>query len=472
MNQSLVGGEQQKLEQQQEELLREYYLWANASEKDIARGLEANVDIFNSAHIAGEGLEEFMAEYAQHPQETLEATRQHGQQRWAASVPTIESGSHLHNGSADRMELESDDEERDVEHLVHPDNIVFQSQLEPIPVAQVTNKHTVKDASVLEPTMATYNYQDQIDELNTKSINMYSWMLHAQEQPLYELIDGPSKMLSTKDWETVRDELVWVRAMERIEELKEQGKWSFWQPRRHRAPPRSKAHWDHVLAEMQWMHEDFTEERKLKRAMANMVASWIMDYHHAFDKSRYTVSGHKRLLPEHFVSKIPSPTSEISPKDEETEAKPEREPDSPVQTEDSKDKSNSDMEVENSAVTDDTASVPASAPGGASERDSSETPLETIVKTEAGSEAQSLANDTSIPGANSDSVGDHIVPSNGDIYDGTGLSIYHLLSQLRDTQGMGEILGDGLYALQSFSKLMPYAPAWDEPYCNILDASP
>jgi hypothetical protein len=38
--------------------------------------------------------------------------------------------------------------------------------------------------------------------------------------------------------------------MQRVEQLKEAGMWSFRQLKRHKAPPRTKTHWDYVLDEM------------------------------------------------------------------------------------------------------------------------------------------------------------------------------------------------------------------------------
>ncbi|KAJ2170303.1 chromatin modification- protein VID21, partial [Coemansia sp. RSA 560] len=377
------------------------------------------------------------------------------------------------------------EDEFDTDHLTHPDDIVFQSQLDPVSVAQVLSKLSVHDAEVLENPMVYYSYQDQIEDLNSKSANMYNWMLHAQEQPLYKVIGDSSKLLETRDWDTVRDELIRVRVMERIEELKEQGKWSFWQPRRHRAPPRSKAHWDHVLAEMAWMHTDFAEERKLKVATARMLASWVMDYHQAIDKSRYTVNGKRRMLPANFVNSkagdspdsLPAEDDDMADSEDQIGSSPESlgEPDEGDEDEDA----GETTDGESSTATGEAAAVPSSAPGSPSDRDTSETPLEALIKAEPSTEPLAQSKGVGDEGVNGfaagaglESVEDHVVPSGADKFDRPVLSVYQILAQLPDALGVEEILGNSVYALQALSAFVPFSPAWEEPYCDILDVSP
>ncbi|KAJ2355762.1 chromatin modification- protein VID21, partial [Coemansia sp. RSA 2618] len=503
-NRSKVVGRKQ-LEQQR--LLREYYFWASASDGDIARALESSGSNVFSGIEFGDDLHKFMTKYAEDPEGALSIVRQQGQRRWSA-MPKLDTSAALapataagtaepavaSNGEADAgdpMDIDSHSDEEggfDADHLTHPDDIVFQSQLDPISIAQVVSKYPVQDAEVLENHMVYYSYQDQIDELNSKSVNMYNWMLHAQEQPLYEVVSNSSKLLSTRDWDTVRDELIRVRVMERIEALKEQGKWSFWQPRRHRAPPRSKAHWDHVMSEMAWMHTDFAEEHKLRLATARMIASWVMDYHQAVDKSRYTVNGSRRTLPTHFVSRKTVDSADTPPVEDADMSDPEddvgslpaalAEPDEAREEADAGEAADGDS----STATGEAAAVPSSADGSTSERDTSETPLEAVIKLEPN--AEPLAQDKALgeegthsmavskAGVGSESTEDHVVPSGTDMFDGPALSVYQILTQLPDAAGIEEILGDSVYALHSLGALMPYSPAWEEPYCDILDASP
>ncbi|KAJ2534160.1 chromatin modification- protein VID21 [Coemansia sp. RSA 1937] len=499
MNHSKVVRREQ-LEQQQQ-LLREYYFWASASDGDIARALESSgANVFSSVEF-GEDLHIFMTKYAENPQGALSTKRQQGQQRWTAmpkldtntkSTPTGPTAAEhvvALDGvidDSDRMDVDTHNEDEfDTDHLTHPDDIVFQSQLDPVSVAQVLSKLSVHDAEVLENPMVYYSYQDQIEDLNSKSANMYNWMLHAQEQPLYKVIGDSSKLLETRDWDTVRDELIRVRVMERIEELKEQGKWSFWQPRRHRAPPRSKAHWDHVLAEMAWMHTDFAEERKLKVATARMLASWVMDYHQAIDKSRYTVNGKRRMLPANFVNSkagdspdsLPAEDDDMADSEDQIGSSPESlaEPDEGDEDEDA----GETTDGESSTATGEAAAVPSSAPGSPSDRDTSETPLEALIKAEPSTEPLAQSKGVGDEGVNGfaagaglESVEDHVVPSGADKFDRPVLSVYQILAQLPDALGVEEILGNSVYALQALSAFVPFSPAWEEPYCDILDVSP
>ncbi|KAJ1816977.1 chromatin modification- protein VID21, partial [Coemansia sp. RSA 2598] len=207
--------------------------------------------------------------------------------------------------SSSTTEDEANDFVDDFSRFMHPNDIVFLSQLDPVDIAEVTDPYSVVNAEMLGNSMLHYNYQDGIEDINSKSVNMHSWLLHMQEQPLHEVVRGSSKLVSTNDWDCVREELIHMRVMERIDELKEKGKWSFWQPQKHRAPPRGKAHWDYLLDEVVWMQADFCEERKLRLAMARMVSSWVMDYHHAADKRLYTVNGRKRTLPDEFINRAP-----------------------------------------------------------------------------------------------------------------------------------------------------------------------
>ncbi|KAJ1849226.1 chromatin modification- protein VID21, partial [Coemansia sp. RSA 2708] len=461
---------------QRQQLLREYFFWASASDGDIVRALESGASIFSGVGF-GDEVHEFMTRYSEDPEEALSTLRRQGQQKWAA-VPKLDAHAALplaaettaprFQKASDRMDVD-DEDVMDTKHLVHPDDVVFQSQLDPVPVAQVVSKYSVPDARALENNLALYNYQEQIDELNGKSMNMHSWLLHAQEQPLYEVVGQSSKLLSTRDWTTVRDELIQVRVLERIEELKEKGKWSFWQPRRHRAPPRSKAHWDHLLAEMVWMHEDFAEERKLKRAVARTIASWVMDYHQATDKSRYVVNGQRRVLPDHFASANVAESRPGSPGSDLAESAPEPEPLLMTDKELGDTKANETAVEGSNGTNGEAVAVPSSTAESISERDTSEVPLEAVVKAEPN--AESAIADRAAD-SHSEAAEDHVVPSGVDALDEPALSVYHILTQLPYAAGVEEILDDSLFAQQQLTTLAPYAPGWEEPYCDILDALP
>ena len=59
--------------------------------------------------------------------------------------------------------------------------------------------------------------------------------------------------------------------MSRIGELRRQGLWSHRRLPRCVDPARAKTHWDYVLEEMRWMHVDFNQERRFKRAAGRKV---------------------------------------------------------------------------------------------------------------------------------------------------------------------------------------------------------
>ncbi|KAJ2848876.1 chromatin modification- protein VID21, partial [Coemansia erecta] len=391
-------------------------------------------------------------------------------------------------------------------HTMHPNDVVFLSQLDPIPVAEVTDGYPVKDAEMLEHSMVYQAYCDQLNDINCKSVSMYNWMLHSQEQPLCDLTKSTDKLLSTRDWDAVRDEIIRVRVMERIEELKDKGKWSFLQPRKHRAPPRNKAHWDYLLDEMTWMHTDFAEERKLRVAMARMISSWVMDYHHARDKSLYIVSAKKHTIPDYTIRDAPEaggdgavPTAEmndLSVHEGQTEpavievtgasgqSKPEEHADYEPASVKEEDHS-TERKPEASQSTD------LGTPRAAKDTISTTSPLLGIDSLEAQPEAMLEAPASAlkaeeplrdIQGGVDDSVQiqrssvpntpeDHVVPSSSGYIDGNA-SVYQILAHLSQHEDIEEILGDSLYAMQSLSTLRPYGPAWDESYCDILDASP
>lgn len=50
--------------------------------------------------------------------------------------------------------------------------------------------------------------------------------------------------------QTAHQELRFLRAMGRIEQLKQEGRWSFRQPKKQKGPPVGKSSWDWMLEEM------------------------------------------------------------------------------------------------------------------------------------------------------------------------------------------------------------------------------
>ncbi|BGP12918.1 hypothetical protein JCM10213_004337 [Rhodosporidiobolus nylandii] len=101
---------------------------------------------------------------------------------------------------------------------------------------------------------------------------------------------GPGKRvhnaLSTHEWDVGIDEMRAVRAFERIEQLKQEKKWSFRQPKRQRVGVVQKSHWDHVLDEMRWLQIDVRQERRWKVVTAHTLARACRAWHRATPEQR------------------------------------------------------------------------------------------------------------------------------------------------------------------------------------------
>jgi chromatin modification-related protein VID21 len=80
--------------------------------------------------------------------------------------------------------------------------------------------------------------------------DLFKWQATVNANPLSALVKGAKKCLGTADWETAFNELRFNRAMQRVEQLKAQGRWSFRQPKKQKGPPMAKSHWDWMLEEM------------------------------------------------------------------------------------------------------------------------------------------------------------------------------------------------------------------------------
>lgn len=59
--------------------------------------------------------------------------------------------------------------------------------------------------------------------------------------------------------------------MQRVAELRKQGLWTAKRLPKVQEPGRSKAHWDYLIEEMQWLAADFAQERKWKKAGCRKV---------------------------------------------------------------------------------------------------------------------------------------------------------------------------------------------------------
>lgn len=95
------------------------------------------------------------------------------------------------------------------------------------------------------------------------------------KMPLEETLKACTKVVTTRDWNTALRERRMYKTLSDISEMKAQGKWSFQQYKRQNCPPRQKTHWDYLLDEMKWMHFDFVEENKYKRAVCSYLSNEI-----------------------------------------------------------------------------------------------------------------------------------------------------------------------------------------------------
>ncbi|KAJ3351077.1 chromatin modification- protein VID21 [Entophlyctis luteolus] len=141
--------------------------------------------------------------------------------------------------------------------------------------------------------------------------SLYAFQLKTQGLPLCRLLSSAHKVVSTKDWQLAREEAKQLKVLSRIDELKASNLWSFRQLKRAPAPKRAPAAWDMLLREMEWMSEDFRQERRWKIAMARVVAGWIMDWHASADKSLLCVRvrAHSTEIPRETKHSSPQSTA-------------------------------------------------------------------------------------------------------------------------------------------------------------------
>lgn len=112
-------------------------------------------------------------------------------------------------------------------------------------------------------------------------VDLWRWSVRARASPSAGLVRKANKCLLTRDWKAAFTEQRFVKAMDRIEQLKSQGLWSFRQPKRVKGPVERKSHWDYVLDEMRWLQTDYREERRWKVVMAYELARQARLYHKA-----------------------------------------------------------------------------------------------------------------------------------------------------------------------------------------------
>ncbi|KLO14690.1 hypothetical protein SCHPADRAFT_850679 [Schizopora paradoxa] len=112
-------------------------------------------------------------------------------------------------------------------------------------------------------------------------MGMARWAAILRCNPVFKRVSRASKCVSTRDWNISMQELKLIRVFDRIELLKDAGRWSFRQPKKQKAVALPKAHWDYLLDEMKWLQVDFREERRWKIALAYELAQEVLDWHEA-----------------------------------------------------------------------------------------------------------------------------------------------------------------------------------------------
>lgn len=112
------------------------------------------------------------------------------------------------------------------------------------------------------------------------------WSVRVRAASTASLVRKANKCLLTRDWKVAFTEQKFIKAMARIDELKQAGHWSFRQPKRSRGPVERKTHWDFLLEEMRWLQTDFREERKWKLAMAYELVHQVVQWHRSTPEER------------------------------------------------------------------------------------------------------------------------------------------------------------------------------------------
>jgi hypothetical protein len=83
---------------------------------------------------------------------------------------------------------------------------------------------------------------------HSQQMDFGRWQATLTYNPTYKLVRKASKCLTSSEWNTSIQELILVRAFERIDELRGANMWSFRQPNRQIVLP-IKDHWSYLLDE-------------------------------------------------------------------------------------------------------------------------------------------------------------------------------------------------------------------------------
>lgn len=111
-------------------------------------------------------------------------------------------------------------------------------------------------------------------------LGLNRWAATLSANPVWKKVSRASKCLNSRDWAVAMTELRLIRTLDRVEFLKDGGRWSFRQPKKQRGVGGlAKTHWDYLMDEMKWMRIDFREERKWKMALAYALSTAVLEWH-------------------------------------------------------------------------------------------------------------------------------------------------------------------------------------------------
>lgn len=107
--------------------------------------------------------------------------------------------------------------------------------------------------------------------------------------PLQELVASARKTVSTAGTLAMIREHQDYKILKRVYQLQNANRWSLRQLQKAVEPERPFTHQDQVLLDMKWMHTDFKEERKWKKALAATFAEWCAEYVASTPEERSTL---------------------------------------------------------------------------------------------------------------------------------------------------------------------------------------
>jgi hypothetical protein len=156
-----------------------------------------------------------------------------------------------------------------------------------LPPAYVSRRR----AALADPTQVQAENQElsqqRAEQREKEEVDLIELGVSFSVNPVSKMVQRNNKCMMSKDWKTVWREIQFLRTLERVEELKDEGAWAFRQMKKARGPPGiGKSHWDWLLDEMRWMQADFKEERRWKIVLAREMAAEVQVWWNANDEEK------------------------------------------------------------------------------------------------------------------------------------------------------------------------------------------